>query len=681
MKESLKQFLFSKHILVNDKIEKCENNFESLFSLANILNIKITKGQELANLEIFKFASEQIGKDVPKPFYVGFPDSVRNLSPDQLLFDQLVHYTITYGFGNFSEAGHSLFEEQFEKIAFKEKTPIKEFVILNEQEAVLELENAMNNLLLSTRPLSEVQYNLVKECIVEYDFKIEKCACKNTTIKLLLDLNDLNLAKLLYLSEVITLVDYINFYNYGNVKIKKLNLKNQDRKLISKVIDITVENKGNIKDCYEKQAIWCGILHQIHYKPKTEKAIKFVNEMRSGVNKSPYSYFEQAMNEQDYKKAIDVLVKQKGVSVLMRNLNYVLSRLENNEDIEYLFEKLETKNNLIIIQNLLGYANYKGAQARSFKFPKFNKLKVHNETNKEMAKRKSIISKGSCTKICKILNRNLANNLKCKLGKVFIDEGMENIALPIQETTAMGGFGTLPTGSRFTIDSTKKLRAFIYWEKVNDIDLSAIGLTKKLDQYEFSWRTMSGYQSNALTFSGDITSGYKGASEYFDIDFDKFRKRFPKIEYLIVSANVYSWTPFKDCICKAGFMARDIEHSGEIFEPKTVETSFTINCDSTFAYMFAIDLKKNQVIWLNKARDSDLIVAGLSSFAVLKDYFTITDIINVKKFFSLMATEIVDNIEEADIVISDKTLELKEGVEQIKSYDTDKMLKYLNNKD
>ena len=115
MKEIFQKQLFSKHILVAKTKRVPKNNFEAIFSLANIFNIKITKGEELANLDMIKLAAKEIGRYVPEPFYRGFPESVRNLTKEQLLFDQLVHYAVTYGFGDFSQPGHSLFQENFEK--------------------------------------------------------------------------------------------------------------------------------------------------------------------------------------------------------------------------------------------------------------------------------------------------------------------------------------------------------------------------------------------------------------------------------------------------------------------------------------------------------------------------------------------------------------------------------------
>ena len=69
-----------------------------------------------------KELSKRFGENVPKPFYRGFPQSVRNLSTEELLFDQLAHYFNTYGLGNFEEPGHSMLEKDFERAAFQEET-------------------------------------------------------------------------------------------------------------------------------------------------------------------------------------------------------------------------------------------------------------------------------------------------------------------------------------------------------------------------------------------------------------------------------------------------------------------------------------------------------------------------------------------------------------------------------
>jgi len=248
----------------------------------------------------------------------------------------------------------------------------------------------------------------------------------------------------------------------------------------------------------------------------------------------------------------------------------------------------------------------------------------------------------------------------------------------LQENTSNGGYGVLPKGSRIHIEEGKKIRAFTYWEKVNDIDLSVIGITEDGRQREFSWRTMYNHQSRELTFSGDQTSGYNGGSEYFDVDVALFKKNHPEIKYLVFCNNVYSGTHFSGCLCKAGYMLRDVKDSGEVFEPKTVQSSFIINCDSTFAYLFGIDLEKNDFVWLNTSRDSNAIVAGATPLSFLIDYFKTTSILNVGMLFDMLAAEVVDSPEKAEVIVSDEDIEVGEDIEVIRSYNFEKITALMN---
>lgn len=673
----LRTYLFEKGIFVNSEVS--ENSFAVRFALANKFNIAITKGAECANEEMIPFAAEMLGEHVPAPFYRGFPATVRALSKDVLLFDQLLHYSMTYGFGDFSEAGHSLFEEEFHRLAFKENAEIKKFVIINEQEAVVELGKYMDDMLKGTRPLNDHMYNTLKAFIDEYGYEVKDCACKDTAIRLLIDNRDYKYARFLFLSDVIKLVDYINYKTYDNTNIKKLNFRNSDRKLVINIINEIFKNGyRNVKECFEKKAIWCGLLHHIHYQPKCEEAEKFVQLMRGKENHSVYSEFERAMTLKDIEKAVTCLREGKGSGALLRNLNYIISRCRSKEDIDFVMNSIDTDNATIIVQLIMQYSQYNGEQARTFKFVRHNMLNVHKETELEFAKRKSVLDSEQVSALLDAMQKQLDTLLDSRVGKVYIAPEMYRMALPIQEAASSGGYGVLPKGSRIHIEEGKKIRAFTYWEKVNDIDLSVIGIRYDGREEEFSWRTMFDKQSDELVYSGDQTSGYHGGSEYFDVDTKLFRENHPDIRYLVFCNNVYSCKYFSDCVCKAGYMLRDINDTGEIFEPKTVKTSFVINCDSTFAYLFGIDLETNDFVWLNTAEDSTLAVAGESSSSFLSYYFNTTATINVGKFFEMLSTELVDSPDEADVIVSNEEIETREGATVVKSCDFEKINAYLN---
>ena len=681
MKDVYKKYLFSKHVFVSDEAAGEEKNqLEVLFSLANLFNIRIVKGQKLVRDGMIRFASECLGENVPEPFYKGFPKSVHKLTKEKRLLDQLIHYVTTYGFGNFSEAGHSLFEETFERTAFKEDAEIKDFSIVSEGEAVNLLGGMVNNLLAGTRPLSDEQYELVKSFIQDYNVVIENVASKNTCVKLMMDMRDLRFAEFIVMSDVIKLVDEMNFQLYGSENIKKLNLKNQDRKFITAVMDKLFEKgRCDIRNCFEKKKIWNGLLHHIHYKARSAEAESFVNAMRGDGNQSVFSEFEKAMTERNIRSAVEVLKSGKGSAAVLRNLSYLISRCSSEEEVQFVLDCIDTKNNIVLIQLLIRFAQYREESGpRTFGFTKHNKMKFHTETEDELKKRKSDITAEQAGIITERLKESLKANLGGKLGKVYIDPDMKNYALPIQETASQGGFGVLTRGSRIRIPETKKLRAFTYWEKVDDIDLSCFGLEESGNRREFSWRTMAENQSEAITYSGDETSGYKGGSEYFDIDIAEFKKLYPEARYMVFCNNVYSGLPFGKCFCKAGYMTRDIEDTGTIYEPKTVKSAFMINCDSTFAYLFGIDLDKNELIWLNMARTGSMAVAGMTDMTFLIDYFHVTEVINMHSFFELMAAEVVDDISAADVVVTDKNVECAEGVEVIREYDIEKLTALIN---
>ena len=688
MDQIFQEYLFKKHIFVHSKGQDEEPHaFETVFSLASLFGIRITSGQELAQREMIHLSSAMLGKSVPQPFYKGFPDSVRKLSPDQLLFDQMVHYAVTYGFGNFSVPGHSLLEEQVERLAFQENAEIRDFVILTEEEAIPKLKECFQELLCSTRPLNEQQLMMLWQGIRDFGFVVEKCASKNTAICLATMLEDPYFSKFLALSDVLKLVEEMQYRFYGKWDIKKLSLKNRDRKFLTTILDRFFEAGAvDLENCYERKALWCGLLHHLHYQPKCEAAEQFLHAMRNKGNLSVSSAFEKALENKDVRGAAEILLESKGSGALLRHLNYLMSRVERPEDLQFLLEHLETKNNILLMQLLLNYGKTPiPGLSRAFVFTKHNMLLVHSETPEECERRKSQITEEQAGTITSFLWENLEKNLKGRALKVYLDADMERIALPLQETTSQGGYGVLARGSRLPMPKAKVLRAFTYWEQVNDIDLSVIGMDEVGNQIEFSWRTMAGKQSDAIIYSGDETSGFHGGSEYFDVNLEAFRKEYPTVRYLVFCDNVFSSVPFSGVVCRAGYMLRDQVGSGEIFEPKTVQSSFTVNCNSTFAYLFALDLEEEEFIWLNVAREGGAIVAGETSLAFLFPYFETTKILNVKKFFELAATEIVSDPLEAQMIVSDKAEDWERACaegqgdkEWIRSFDFERYLVLMN---
>ena len=695
MKQELKDFLFGKGYLVNDSGENREECAQVLFSLANLFGLRITKGQELAVREMIQDAGRALGIDVPAPFYRGFPKSVLTLTPDELLLDQLIHYSITYGMGDFSQPGHSLLEERFERAAFKEDTEQREAAIVPEEEAYALLWEAAENLLLSSRPLNAVQLEVAAEFARRYPERIKKCNCKDTVFYLIRETGHVPFAAYLQLPDVIKMAETFQRQNEASkisfcdrekgppaAKHFRLNLKNQDRKLIGSVLDFLLEQPApNMRDCYEKRRKWVGLLHHIHYVPKNDTARQFISGLRGkGPNLSVYAGFEKEMGEGSVPKAAELLSEQKGSGAIARNLNYMLSRCRDREEIRKVMEKLGRPNTILLIQLLMQYHCYH-ADRRSFRFVNGGMMTVHTESDEEMARRRSVLPEETRTFAEEIIRPKLDRTLKEKaVGKVYVESGMEKIAVPLQESASSSGLGVLPKGSRISVPPGNKIRCFTYWEKVDDIDLAAFGLTEDGEQQEFSWRTMADRQSDACVYSGDETSGYDGGSEYFDITIPLFMEQYPKLRYIVFTDNIYSdGIGFSRAFCRAGFMIREEDDSGEIYEPKTVRTAFRIQGDGTFAYLFALDLQTREIIWLNSSMNSREAVAGRTGHAAMMDYFEILDVMNLARLFQGMATKMTDDPAEADVIVADHyDGKRKETQALIRSCDTEKVLAYLN---
>lgn len=678
MHEIYKDYLFEKHILVSNGNFEDKNAFEVLFALAHFFGVKIIKGGKFANYEMIGELSKRFGENVPEPFYKGFPGSIRELTTEELLFDQLLHYSVTYGLGDFEEPGHSVFEKDFERIAFREATEVKEFVVQTEEEAEEMVQTIVNDLLAGSRPLSERQYALALAYILDHDEVVPDIVAKNTLVRLLIDTKRLSLADKMNLSDVMKVVDELNYRNYNNSNPKKLNFKNQDRKFLTEILDRMFQgDRCDIRTCYEKKQLWNGFLHHLHYQPENEAASVFVLTMREKGNASVYSEFEKLMRENRRQEAAKLLREKKGTSVLLRNLDYIISRMDNEETEAFLSDFPKDCSVLILLQLLFRYESVSQGKGRTFRFSRHNLLKVHTETLQEQDRRQSRLSEEQIKTLKSVIWSTLNERLKNRLGKVYVDPVMKNYALPLSESTSQGGFGVLSKGSRIHIGEGKKLRAFTYWEKVNDIDLSVFALTEDGRRKEFSWRTMAAQQSGAIIFSGDETSGYHGGSEYFDINIPEFKERHPEYRYLVFCNNVFTGIAFSKCFCKAGYMLRDEEDSGEIYEPKTIESAFLVDCESTFAYLFGIDMIKNEFIWLNQARNSNAQVAGSTSLTFLLDYFHTTEIFNVYDFFKMMAEELVEDPMEAEIVVSDHETAYADGAEMIREYDFEKIRAFM----
>lgn len=705
MKETFKKYLFDKNILVNDGVEEKDAELESLLCTALMAKYgyNVVSGTNLMSKSVFDYVAKQIDFKPTEPFYRGFPESVKKLCPEELLFDQLWSYYKTYGLDDFSEVQHSVGESPVERIALLKSFTTKNVKILNEKNAEEELKSLLQGLCDQTRPMSEYQFSVLVEAILEYDMFMFKFASANTAIKVLLETRNLRYAEKystpLELSHFPKIVEELNFKVYRNNDIKKLNLKNQDRKFLVNVLKILITNSYNdlglISDyqkvvCVEKRAIWKGILYHLHYK---DDRLSFIynSKVFSGM-----SEFEWFMKDENIYDAAFILKYRKGASAVLRNLDYIVSRTKKFSEVEKVLDLLKADFNPTILMQLIqhynGY-NRKHNEARNFSFNKFNMKRSHRETYEEVERSKSHLDELEVRYLKDYFTKAFYELIsKKKAGRVYIEDGMKDIAIPLDMATANGGVGCLPTGSRMAIPNGAIVRAFTYWEKVNDIDLSCWLVDKDFNNLKkFNWgewiniRYNTNWDLNAVNFSGDQTSGYGGGSEYFDIDIDNVLKTYSTSRYMIFFNNVYSGYKFKDVFCKAGYMLRDRFNSGEVYEPKTVQTAFNITSDSTFCALFAIDLQTREMIWLNQNVYSNANCSFTEDNSWVKKYINLAKYLNIYKLFENVGKRVSDPKEcvgKDDYIITkepiDTNFDTKANI--ITAYTTEKIMSFIEGK-
>lgn len=671
--EAATKMLMNKGIVVGEHNDDWKKNNAIINTT---LGIRVEKGKELLTLDNVTMLSRMFGYgNVTLPFYESFPEGVKKLSICQKWIDQVLHY---WGF-----ADHSILEDEEDtiKTVFTEHCSNKVFEVVTEEEALNKILEIFKAYADSTREWAEDVEEFMIDQMVNMDHsKYSIAGSKNAIVaqfKLYESGKDISVSY--KLKDIIKLTE-----KYQSMKLKeicvpggtkrqyslRLTIPAKDRKILIKMIKNCDINCMDLIPCFEKREDWKHLLHALHYYDKRLQPLY-------GKNMSKSSQFENLMSKGEVVKAAETLEPNE----IIRHLNYLVSRLQESEKDNF-YSKVGRKLRLLkgsAIPTIQLYLDENLEGPRTFTF-NHNKVQVsHKETPEEMERRRTILTPEQKESVNDLLIKALHSNLERKLWgyRIYVDPEMDKIALPINLTTSQAGFNTLPGGSIIDLPKTKVFRLFVYWEKVNDIDLSMIGFNKDGTTEEFSWRNMYHRDGSSILFSGDETRGYNGGSEYFDVDIEKVKKEYPNLTHLICCANVFSGVNFSQVVAKGGYMTRDKVGSGEVYEPKTVKSNLDLTSESFGVVMYALDIYNNKLIWLNVGLKAGRI-AGEQDLSQFKKYLHLTEKLSVKKYFDLCPDLLTHNPEEASVIISDRKFKLKDTQTQIKSKDYEQLIKFID---
>ena len=213
---------------------------------------------------------------------------------------------------------------------------------------------------------------------------------------------------------------------------------------------------------------------------------------------------------------------------------------------------------------------------------------------------------GAAASLVDICEQTLVNRFAKlpPLGNCYIDPQLANYLVPFSQRSASKSLRTLVRGSRLPLPHCSTLRFFVWWKNGRsrvDLDLSAAMYDSKFKYID----TLAYYnlKNFGAHHSGDIVDAPKGAAEFIDIDMTKCKKK--SVRYVVMILNSFTEQPYCDLPeCFAGWMARQIPNSGEIFEPKTVQDKIDVAANTRMCLPAIFDLQNREVLWCDIALSS-----------------------------------------------------------------------------
>ena len=188
----------------------------------------------------------------------------------------------------------------------------------------------------------------------------------------------------------------------------------------------------------------------------------------------------------------------------------------------------------------------------------------------------------------------------------LIDKALYKINVP-SNMSANDSAKAVSRGSRVDIELSDVLRLFVHWKSNDDLDISCMLLDEELKTVDLcAFYNLQGLNFNRnythsaepyLIHSGDVRCAPNGGSEFIDIHLNKVPKN---VRYIVMHVN--SWTG-RDCSeideLFAGYMNRDSNDNGQVYEPKTVEDKFSLTGAIKSITPFYIDLKTSEMVWVD----------------------------------------------------------------------------------
>lgn len=543
------------------------------------------------------------------PMYPNFPKQVMEASDAELFINAIVHY---FTFGNWMP-----------EYAKDERLPLfdaNKMTVLSVgcDDDILSI---FTNLVESKTSISAQDKTDVEEIVATYanfyDYLPDEIPLKENVAlvaKIIANKAAIKNASAIqkYFKTATDVLRFITALSDGDISLaantKYRSLRRCERRM---VMDLLAGCGDILEDMYRYHYEWIRVGEIVH--PSEFKGVKY-----NGVKNAFYTLrnehkplfipgkIQAAITAQDMRAAATLLKNRPGD--FARQLDKVLRDATDKNYVVNCFKDVATSvSTPVLLQVRQHFMNRNSGNPVRVFFPKGNLAKamvIKNELPE--------IDNKVCKAIVKICESALLDSYKSRdfMGTVYIDSDLKNYLVPFSQRSASSTSKTVVRGSAVPIrKDAEAVRAFIWWTNAPrgtgwddgrvDIDLSAA-------IYDENWKYVTHVSYTQLRsgkmqayHSGDITNGGsvngKGVAEFLDVNIDAVAKNGRYIVYQVYNFTRQKFSELTNC--RFGWMEREDVHSGEIFEPSTVEMCMDVNAESTVAIPVIFDCKERKFIW------------------------------------------------------------------------------------
>lgn len=584
-----------------------------------------------------------------QPIYKNFPQSVKNMSYEEFYVNAILYYW-TNGMWSPDDSNYVKREYKIEPTKYKELT------LLTEKE----YNSIFYDIVYSNSSISAWDKQIVNWFLenTNLEVNLSKIKFKETlafVAKAMLDNRNISKLSTKNATDVLRIV---SAYCGGDEGLKEntrfKNLKRFQKRMILNTLNECYNLEEAFKMHREK---WLRLLFYLN--PNTEKNTQkypTVAKYRLMLRNTPKdlktfnSYVEGYIENQD-ETVFELLKKRMGV--FSRRLDHLV-RVFGAKAID---------------EFLSGNPNLK------------QRIEVYNhfrDRDKESEGRTAILASSSASNVVnykaqealdselvEYVRNSMLKGINPQLKNVYIDPVL--YYRPMDTNTRANNF-SINERAKGTVEKIEGeqnvVRCFVHWEGSSDIDLSAMCIKDNNEVVKVGWNVH--HTKNGVTYSGDNIGTNSRNAEYIDVELSHSGVK--DYKWIILDARVYRGQDYKDWQkpVYAGWELRQYPEANTHWLPENLSNVSKIECNSRVAYLLALHVPTKSIVYLDVSSAGTNITRpedALKMQAYLNKFLSNTsqseeinwETINQGHILHLIAENVVDNPENADIVFDEDT--------------------------